>query len=197
MKLRRWCAMGWRCLVDISQSTVRCFLQRRSRLVVYLAGGAHTTKLFTYWTMRLQTRPRRVFLTPKWREPLSALADVQYGAGHYQVCVPLYQRLLDLHRKVYGPKHPLIADDLSGLAAAETDLGYYGDAESLAKQAMDVTRSYYGADNPKVAGNLTTLGRALTYQNKYDEATECVAAGPDDPGACLWTQPLRSSRNPQ
>jgi eukaryotic-like serine/threonine-protein kinase len=102
---------------------------------------------------------------------LSALADVNYNAGHYQACVPLYQHLLEMHRQLYGDRHPLVAEDLSNLGATMVDLGFYSKAEGYIRQALDVTRSYYGNDNPKVATTLTTLGRALEYENKFDEAT--------------------------
>lgn len=105
---------------------------------------------------------------------LSALADVQYNAGYYDQCVPLYRRLLEMHTQIYGPRHPSVADDLGSLGATMNDLGYYSDAEKFSRQAIDVNRSYYGSDNPKVAANLTTLGRALTYENKYDEAAAAL-----------------------
>ena len=105
---------------------------------------------------------------------LSALADVNYNAGHYKDCLPLYQRLLEIHRQLYGPQHPLVADDLSSLGATEVDLGYYSEAEKNIRQALELTRSYYGAGNPKVAETLTTLGRSLEYQKKFDEANAAL-----------------------
>jgi eukaryotic-like serine/threonine-protein kinase len=105
---------------------------------------------------------------------LSALADVQYSAGHYEQCAPLYRQLLDMHTRIYGRRHPLVADDLGSLAATMIDLGFYADAEKFSRQAVDVNRSYYGNDHPKVASNLTTLGRALIYQSKYEESMEIL-----------------------
>ncbi len=119
----------------------------------------------------VQTQSAPDVLTAELATTLSALADVNYNAGHYEVCVPLYRRLLEMHRQVYGPRHPLVADDLASLGATMNDLGFYSDAETFSRQAVDVNRSYYGGDNPKVAANLTTLGRALTYENKFEQAT--------------------------
>ncbi|MBS1805862.1 MAG: serine/threonine protein kinase [Acidobacteria bacterium] len=105
---------------------------------------------------------------------LSALADVNYNAGHYEVCVPLYKRLIEMHRQIYGPNHPLVAGDFSSLGATMIDLGYYDEAETYSRQALDLNRTYYGADNPKVAANLTTLGRAFIYEKKYDQAADVL-----------------------
>jgi serine/threonine protein kinase/tetratricopeptide (TPR) repeat protein len=101
---------------------------------------------------------------------LSALADAHYRAGHYDICKSLYTRVLEMHRQIYGERHPLVADDLGSLAAAQRDLGYYSEAERLDRQALEIAQSYYGNNHPKTAGCLTALAESLTYENKYDEA---------------------------
>ena len=101
---------------------------------------------------------------------LSALADTQCSAGHYDLCDPLHRRVLELHRQLYGPRHPLVADDLASLGAVQVDLGYYSEAERFDRQALDITESYYGKDHPKTAARLTGLGETLMYEKKYDEA---------------------------
>jgi serine/threonine-protein kinase len=79
-----------------------------------------------------------------------------------------------MHRQIYGPRHPLIANDLGSLAAVQRDLGYYSEAEGLDRQALDITQSYYGDNHPKTAGRLTALAESLTYQKKYDEAVSAL-----------------------
>jgi eukaryotic-like serine/threonine-protein kinase len=101
---------------------------------------------------------------------LSELANSHYYAGHYDLANSLYHRVLDMHRQIYGPRHPLVADDLGNLAAVQQDLGYYSEDERFNREALDIDESFYGKDHPKTATDLTTLGRALVYQNKFDEA---------------------------
>ena len=101
---------------------------------------------------------------------LTELASAQYSAGHYPASNELYQHVLDMHRKLYGDSHPLVADDLGSLGAIQLDLGYYSQAERFDRQALEITESYYGKDHPKTAAFLTSLGRALEYQNKFDDA---------------------------
>lgn len=105
---------------------------------------------------------------------LSALAEAQYSAGHYEISDSLYRRVLEMHRKLYGDRHPLVADDLGSLASIKQDLGYYMEAEQLDRQALEITQAYYGKDHPKTATDLTMLGRALEYQNKFDEAVNTL-----------------------
>jgi serine/threonine-protein kinase len=101
---------------------------------------------------------------------LSALADAQYMAGHYEICNSLYRRVLEMHRQLYGDRHPLVAEDLGNIGSIQQDLGYYSEAEKFDRQALDITESYYGKEHPKTATDLTMLGRALEYENKFDES---------------------------
>ena len=101
---------------------------------------------------------------------LAALADAQYSAGHYVEADPLYRQVLEMHRKLYGEEHPLVAEDFGNLGSIQQDLGYYSEAEGYERQALEITQTYYGKDSPKTAADLTMLGRALEYENKLDEA---------------------------
>jgi tetratricopeptide (TPR) repeat protein/tRNA A-37 threonylcarbamoyl transferase component Bud32 len=101
---------------------------------------------------------------------LSALAEANYSAGHYPVADSLYRRVLEMHRKMYGARHPSVAEDLGNIAAIQQDLGFYTEAEKFDRQALDITQSYYGREHPKTAINLTMLGRALEFENKFDES---------------------------
>src|ERR1700681_3254634 len=65
---------------------------------------------------------------PDLATSLSALADAHSRAGHYDICKSLNTRVLEMHRQIYGERHPLVADDLGSLAAAQRDLGYYSEA---------------------------------------------------------------------
>ena len=105
---------------------------------------------------------------------LTELAAAQYSAGHYPASNQLYQRVLEMHRKLYGDRHPLVADDLASLAAIQSDLGYYPESERFDRQALEINESYYGKDHPKTAACLTSLGRALEYQNKFDESEKVL-----------------------
>jgi serine/threonine-protein kinase len=105
---------------------------------------------------------------------LSVLADAQYSAGHYDICEALYRRLLDMHRRLYGDRHPLVAEDLGNLGSVKEDLGYYTEAEQFDRQALAIAESYYGKKHPDTATYLTMLGRSLEYQNKFDQSVETL-----------------------
>jgi eukaryotic-like serine/threonine-protein kinase len=109
-------------------------------------------------------------VTPALANSLSELATAHYEAGHYKIADPLFRRVLEIHRQLYGERHPLVASDLGNLGAVQQDLGYYEEAEEFCRQALDITQAYYGPDHPKTAADLTALGRTLLYQHKFDDA---------------------------
>ncbi|HEV8215835.1 MAG TPA: serine/threonine-protein kinase [Gemmatimonadaceae bacterium] len=101
---------------------------------------------------------------------LSALADAQFYAGHYDVSDSLNRRVLPVYRQLYGDRHPRVADALLNLAATAFDRGDYADAERLDRQALDITTSFYGPDSHQAADNMTILGRVLVRAKRPDEA---------------------------
>lgn len=103
---------------------------------------------------------------------LNALASVQFYAGRYTIADSLFRRVLDMNRKLYGSRHPMVADALINVAAVQYDLGYYPRAETLDRQALAMDLSYYGRDHPETAHAWTVLSRALARQEHFDEAVE-------------------------
>ena len=105
---------------------------------------------------------------------LTELANVHFYAGRYQTADGLFRRVLEMHRQLYGNRHPLVADDLINVGAVQQDLGYYGEAERLNRQALEINRAYYGDEHPQTAHNLTTLGRALVAEKRFAEGEEVL-----------------------
>jgi serine/threonine-protein kinase len=112
--------------------------------------------------------------TPDLANSLSSLADAHYLDGHFKIADSLYRRVLDMHRQLYGDRHPLVADDLGDLGSVQQDLGYYTEAEKFFRQSLDIDESYYGKDSPITATGLNTLGRSLLFQNRFTDATDLL-----------------------
>ncbi len=98
------------------------------------------------------------------------LANAHFYAGHYPVADSLNRRALELHRRLYGERHPTIAEDLVNLGAVQAELGQYAGAERYYRQALEITRAWYGESHYKTAAGRTMLGRSLQYQERHDEA---------------------------
>jgi serine/threonine-protein kinase len=118
--------------------------------------------------VRLQTRARADSVDVS--ESLNRLANAHFYAGHYTISDSLNRVVLAMDRRLYGDRHPGVADDLINLGTIQHDLGHYPEAESYLRQAVDIDRGWYGADSPETASALTILGRTLVLERRFDEA---------------------------
>jgi serine/threonine-protein kinase len=105
---------------------------------------------------------------------ISELANCNFYLGDYQLSDALNRRVLEMQEKLYGDRHPLIADTLINLGAIQYDLGNYTEAERFDRRALEITQAWYGADNPETASAMTILARALVSETHYDEASRLL-----------------------
>jgi len=105
---------------------------------------------------------------------IKELADAQFYAGHYDLCDRLNNQALSMHRRIFGDRHPLVADDLINLGAVQFERAHYSEAEKYYRQALDINQAWYGNDHPETASTLSMLGRTLVFQKRYDEAVALV-----------------------
>lgn len=122
--------------------------------------------------VRLQTSGNAV--TPELAASLAELANTHFYAGHYDTSEALNQRVLAMHRQLYGERHPLVADTLINLGAIKFDLGDYKEAEAFDRRALDIDRAFYGNEHPETASVMTILGRALVHEERFEEATDLL-----------------------
>ncbi|MEO7684040.1 MAG: serine/threonine-protein kinase, partial [Gemmatimonadaceae bacterium] len=109
-------------------------------------------------------------ITPELAATLTQLANAHFYAGNYALSDTLNRRVLAMDRKLYGERHPHVADDLLNLGAIQFEWQHYPEAERYDRQALDIIRAWYGNNHPETASSLTLLGRALVSQKKLDEA---------------------------
>jgi serine/threonine-protein kinase len=105
---------------------------------------------------------------------LNQLADVQFYAGRYDVADSLNRVVLEMNRRLHGPRHPRVADVLINLGAIQQDRGDYVEAERLHREALAINRAWYGPEHPETAGGLTFVARALVFQERLEEAEELL-----------------------
>ena len=101
---------------------------------------------------------------------LTELANCHFYQGHYAISDSLNRRVLEMDRKIYGERHPHVADDLINLGAIQFEGGHYAESERFYRQALDIIRSWYGKDHQETASALTMLGRTLIAEGRIDEA---------------------------
>ena len=102
------------------------------------------------------------------------LANAHFYSGHYDVSDSLNRVVLDVHKRIYGERHPSVSDDLINLGAGQFERGNYVEAERLYREGFAITLAHHGRDHYKAASNLTMIGRSLLRQNRFDEAVEVL-----------------------
>jgi eukaryotic-like serine/threonine-protein kinase len=111
---------------------------------------------------------------PELSTTLGVLANTYFYAGRLEESEALNQRTLELDRKLWGERHPNVADALINLGAIRFNSGRYEEAESYDRQALAMIEAWYGREHPETASAMTVLGRALVYQQKLDEANRLL-----------------------
>jgi eukaryotic-like serine/threonine-protein kinase len=107
-------------------------------------------------------------------DSLSELANTYFYADRFSESEALNQRLLTMHRQLYGERHPLVANDLVNLGAIQQNLGNYPAAESLQRRALTIYKGFYGKDHFETASSLTAVARAIIPQKRYAEAEDLL-----------------------
>lgn len=103
---------------------------------------------------------------------LESLSDVQFYAGHYDLCEKLSARAVKIHRMLLDKNHPLIAEDLINLGAVQFERGRYAEAEKIYRQALEIHQHWYGENNPTTASTVSMIARALVFEGDYDRGAK-------------------------
>lgn len=128
--------------------------------------------------------------TVKLSETLTDLANTHFYAGHLAVSDSLNRLVLALNQRLYGKRHPSVANSLVNLGATQFQLGYYREAERYYRQALSSKLAYFGPNHPEMAATMIMLGQSLVYQERLDEALSLLQPaltirervyGPDHP----------------
>jgi tetratricopeptide (TPR) repeat protein len=118
--------------------------------------------------VQMQSAP--VAQTADLSASMSELANCYFYAGNYAASDSLNQQILAMDRKLYGERHPHIANDLINLGAIQYEWSHYIEAERYYRKAVDIIETFYGKDHPETASAYTMLARALVPQKRFKEA---------------------------
>jgi serine/threonine-protein kinase len=118
--------------------------------------------------VRLQSR--RPGLEADLSASMTELANCYFYTGQYGQADALNQQVLAIDRRLYGPRHPHVADDLINLGAVQFEGGNYSKAEPWNREALEIMTAWYGPDHPETASAQTILARTLLRLERRDEA---------------------------
>ena len=122
--------------------------------------------------VRLQSRPD--VAEAELGSTLSELANCYFYVDRYDLSETINQRVLAMDRRIYGERHPQVANDLINLGAIQYELSHYPIAEKYQREALDITQGFYGKDHPETASAMTMLARTLINEPRLDEAADLL-----------------------
>ncbi len=107
---------------------------------------------------------------PSTAQTLSNLALLFHVQCKYDQAEPLYQSLLEIRTKDWGPKHMHVAEVLNSLAEVYHDQGKNTEAEPLYWRAVEIIQESMGHEHPSVAKALRRLAQLYEEQENFSEA---------------------------
>jgi non-specific serine/threonine protein kinase/serine/threonine-protein kinase len=100
------------------------------------------------------------------------MGDVYDNLGLYSQAQLLFQRALDIRRRVLGPQNPDTLTSMNQLAWALQEQGHYLEAEKLDREVLDIRRRVLGPEHPSTLASMSHLAIDLDNVGRYPEAEE-------------------------
>jgi tetratricopeptide (TPR) repeat protein len=97
---------------------------------------------------------------------LNNLAAVYHTQGKYTMAEPLYNRSLDIKKRLHGEEHPEVALNVHNLAVLYSARRMYPVAEKHYKQAIELKSKIFGEYSPELLSTLKYYAQLLKVLNR-------------------------------
>jgi tetratricopeptide (TPR) repeat protein len=101
---------------------------------------------------------------------VSEQAEALFAQGKYAQAQPLYEKSLEIYRRLLTDDHPQTASICNSLAVNLTNQGKYAQAQPLFEKALEIRRRLLSDDHPETARSYDNLAANLAAQGKYAQA---------------------------
>ncbi|MGO9465961.1 MAG: tetratricopeptide repeat protein [Isosphaeraceae bacterium] len=127
-------------------------------------------------------------------DTMKARSEPLVAQGKYAQAQPLFEKALEIRRRLFTDDHPDTADDYNNVANSLNAQGKYAEAEALWRKALAIRLKALGEEHPETARIYANVAFSRGAQGKYVEAETLnrkalaimlKALGEDDPDAAL------------
>ncbi|HKI20373.1 MAG TPA: CHAT domain-containing protein, partial [Isosphaeraceae bacterium] len=94
--------------------------------------------------------------------------------GKYAQAQPLYEKALEIDRRMLTDEHPNTAAGYNGVAFNLSAQGKYAQAQPLYEKALEISRRMLTEDHPDTADSANNLAGNLNAQGKYSQARDSL-----------------------
>ena len=137
-------------------------------------GSKHFETVDAEW--RLETLRRAALMPHEDRvayqsaETINEQAIALNAQGKYAQAQPLFEKALEIHRRLLTDDHPDTAASYNDVAANLDAQGKYAAAQPQHEQALAIRRRLFTDDHPDTANSYNNLAYNLNAQGKYAQA---------------------------
>ncbi|MGA2702455.1 MAG: CHAT domain-containing protein [Isosphaeraceae bacterium] len=137
-------------------------------------GPTHFETVNAQWRLRALRRvapmPQEDRVAYRSAQTLNGRAVILYGQGKYAQAQPLYEKALEIRRRLLSDDHPDTATSYNNLALNLNAQGKYALAQPLFEKALEIRRRLLSDDHPDTAISYAWLAANLANQGKYAQA---------------------------
>jgi serine/threonine protein kinase/tetratricopeptide (TPR) repeat protein len=106
---------------------------------------------------------------------LEAEVEILSSGGYAEKTLPLYERLIALDVRLFGPSHPIVAGEYNNYATDLNHAGRVEDGIAALRKAIAISEALYGPTAPMLYMHYNNVGFAFTQLGRYDDAREAIA----------------------
>jgi tetratricopeptide (TPR) repeat protein len=155
---------------DEATSRAEDLLALRTRV----QGPAHFETVNVAWLLKALRRvapmPKEDRVAYQSANTLQGQADNLVAQGKYSQAQPLYEKVLEIRRRLLTDDHPDTARGYNDLAFFLNAQGKYAAAQPLFGKALEFRRRLLGDDHPQTAQAYNNLAANLAAQGQYAAA---------------------------
>jgi tetratricopeptide (TPR) repeat protein len=159
----------------IARAEERLALQARNQ------GPKHFETVNAEWRLktlrRVAAMPREDRVTYQSARAMNEQAGALHDRGQYAAARPLFEKALEIRRRLLGDDHPDTAQGYNNLAYNLTFQGKYAQARPLYEKALEIRRRLLGDDHPSTARSYINLAYNLDAQGDSAAAQPLLEKG--------------------
>ncbi len=148
-------------------------------------GAMHFETVSMEWRLKALRRvapmPHEDRVAFQSAQTMHAQAETLYGQGKYALAQPLYEKALEIRRRLLTDDHPDTAQSYHDLASDLHAQGNFARARPLCEKSLEIRRRLLTDDHPdtaqsynSVAFNLESRGKYALAQPLYEKALEIL-----------------------
>ncbi|HSS75209.1 MAG TPA: tetratricopeptide repeat protein, partial [Thermoanaerobaculia bacterium] len=103
---------------------------------------------------------------PDFAATYNTLGNIYNSLHRNQDAIAAFERMVDINRRQYGPKHWWVAGGLVGLATAHQYVGHLDVALRYDREALAIFEECFGPEHSYDAMTLVNMGEVLMLQNQ-------------------------------